>query len=671
MFLNDPNLLIARCGCQQNLGLEPVDQGPYTCCEDCPDAPCLYSIIFPCRIVDPATGEPLLEKCTLLRKDCIVGCGWSSRWKMATADDVTTDFPLLSPTDCRLAWCGEGVAGCDGCDDLPDCIDMEVTSLTGGFVNPDLCYDCIGEDEPLECDSGDRTDFVDRLPRKVRLRRIGSSCSYDGQLFCWSLIAGDRLDWESSVIDFRLTITPTGSQIQAVQWFGNAATLWFDNPLGAASDNLTLACTVGGNPVGSGLTSTIDGFAFSVSGWNLGTSPYPGVPTSGFAATLHEVPDCGISDDGSSDVSSIDTGKVKISVGSIPCHWPDPIPELSEGEVVPADDDPDQFKKWTLSHDETVSTLTLTTRDDRTAVYTADRSAIVADCRDPITYHQQSADSGLEKLPLALCVVPIESRPKIVCETAEDQCGCCEKGDDLPYRVYLVGCENIVSTASGIATRITDADDLPCGVAWPSSAPCGVFPILLGGAESCGDWTGAVLLLAYCTGNTYAIDVYCYDGETECWVYQGAATITFYECRCGGPLFAMTLPPLDCCCAAGCPSDPATDFPSGTVTLSSTCADLDGCDVTVTYLMGAWTGVATCGGLSVFISVSCGGDGTGWQLVIGISGCGIPNNDNGYTTELDEVAKTLTAVWDDFVVAASDAGCCGGVDITVGAVFAI
>lgn len=568
MLFVDLDKTFAVCGCQDNLNLEAVSQGPYTCCDDCPDAPCLYSIISACRVLDATTGEPLLERCTLLRKDCIVGCNWSSRWKMDDTDDVTTDAPLLTPTDCTFSWCRDAVAACDDCDDLPDCIDMEITALSGGFVNADLCLNCIGELEAADCDWDDQTDFADNLPLTVRLRRLGSTCTYDGFLFCWTLLTGGALGDESSVIEFRLTITPTGSTITAFQWVGTSAPNT-QQILGDASDELTLACTVDGNPVGGGLASTIEGFTIDVDGWNVGANPYPGAASSGFEATLHEVADCGISDDGSFDVSSIDTGQIKIGVGSIPCHWPDPIPEIVDDVVVPADDDPDQFKKWTLSHGSTTSTLTFTGRDDRTAVYTADRSALSVDCRDPITFTQQSADSGLERLPLQLCVVPIESRPKITCDDAESQCGCCDKGDDLPYRVYITGCDNIVSTASGVAGRVSDAGLLPCGVSWPSSAPCGVFPVTLGGASSCGDWTGAVLLLFYCDGDSYAIDVYCYDGVEECWVSQGAATITFYECRCGGPLFAFTLPELDCCCGGGCEEcDNLNSDPKPTLTIS-------------------------------------------------------------------------------------------------------
>lgn len=656
MFLNDPNLLIARCGCQQSLGLEPVDQGPYTCCQDCPDAPCLYSIIYPCRIVDPATGEPLLEKCTLLRKDCIVGCGWSSRWRMEDPESVTTDVPVLNALECMLRACrDEDPPNCGDCDDLPDCIDLELTELRGGFLNTGdipVCYaDCIDAVYYTECDGtigvvgeAGTVDFEDLLPKMIRLRRIGSSCRYIGYFSCVSTHTVPS-DCPYSAIGFALTIRPWGSQIQVVQEIGTCWQSITVSFVANAFGDLNLACTVGGEPVGEGLTSTIEGYAISVDGWNTDLPPY--AIDGGFSATLREVPDCGISDDGSSDVSSIDTGKVKISVGSIPCHWPDPIPELSDGEVVPAEDDPDQFKKWTLAHGETVSTLTLTTRDDRTAVYTADRSAIVADCRDPITYHQQSADSGLEKLPLALCVVPIESRPKIVCETPEDQCGCCEKGDDLPYRIYLTGCDNIVSTAEGVSERITDEEDLPCGVSWPSSAPCGVFPVILGGAESCGDWTGAVLLLFYCTGSTYAIDVYCYDGEAECWVYQGAATITFYECRCGGPLFAFTLPPLDCCCGT-CPT--IGDYPNLTLDLVSDCAAFD-CEVPLAGVSGSiWdTNGAGCVPQAI---LTCS-EGV-WVLQPNVSCTGLPNL-VGSVTSLSPLIITFPQVsWNDVD------NCCGG-----------
>ena len=76
--------VLNRCGCPaERLGLDGVEEGPWTCCPDCGDAPMVYVILSACNYRMPS-GELLLPKgCTALVKDCIRGCDYSSRWSMA------------------------------------------------------------------------------------------------------------------------------------------------------------------------------------------------------------------------------------------------------------------------------------------------------------------------------------------------------------------------------------------------------------------------------------------------------------------------------------------------------------------------------------------------------------------------------------------------------------
>jgi hypothetical protein len=160
-------------------------------------------------------------------------------------------------------------------------------------------------------------------------------------------------------------------------------------------------------------------------------------------------------------------------------------------------------------------------------------------------------------LPKSICVVAVDDpgADDNPCDTHEDRCACNDFtiGDSVTFNIVVTGCEGYTFPSTINLTRYKDPDALPCGVEYPASDPCGVFIGELSTGDGCeneaGTWSGAVLLMFWCDGDTYNITAYCYDTELECWVEQGNATITELELTCDGTVYVeFTLPDMDCCC---------------------------------------------------------------------------------------------------------------------------
>ena len=85
------NKLMNRCGCpDKRLYMKGVDNGPWTCCESCGDAPCQFVIVSNCaRYLPGGHNDPNVQEdreillpsgCLYLLKDCLNGCTWSARF---------------------------------------------------------------------------------------------------------------------------------------------------------------------------------------------------------------------------------------------------------------------------------------------------------------------------------------------------------------------------------------------------------------------------------------------------------------------------------------------------------------------------------------------------------------------------------------------------------------
>jgi hypothetical protein len=233
---------------------------------------------------------------------------------------------------------------------------------------------------------------------------------------------------------------------------------------------------------------------------------------------------------------------------------------------------------------------------------------------DPVGY------ADFPMLPKSICVVALDDPGTTAnpCDDQESRCACCDFfGDQGQISLTITGCQS-----NGTQLLLLDravCATLPCGIPahCPTTNPCKVFwgTFSLGETGCTGDdaqdWTGSASLLVWCEPGAdppYKAKAFCYDGNTNCWVFQGDVNIGDYMCDCGTPTLWVTLPTMDCCC----PGDvvgPCCDYDS----LPATGTISDG-TLSYTITKGATPGglttytiaVATlCGFLSTAISVTC------------------------------------------------------------------
>lgn len=204
-------------------------------------------------------------------------------------------------------------------------------------------------------------------------------------------------------------------------------------------------------------------------------------------------------------------------------------------------------------------------------------------------------------LPSHICVKAHNVGIPKVCDTNADQCNCCDNGEDTAiFGVSLsTECARLEGCNAIASTRVRDAVAFEAtypGASYPGSAPCGVWPFTVGDGDGCVSesvsWGGSVLIVVYCTGSTYAGDVYCFNAELEEWVFQGNLDVTDFRCldncerfTCAGNeyvicctwVIAATLPEIDCCCPEGVETD------CGTIPTVITVSDGMGGTITLTY----------------------------------------------------------------------------------------
>lgn len=221
----------------------------------------------------------------------------------------------------------------------------------------------------------------------------------------------------------------------------------------------------------------------------------------------------------------------------------------------------------------------------------------------------------------------------IKCETRQQACRCCDNGQDsIPFVVVIDGCGTFAGRYEFDAVRYKSPTALPTGVSYPATNPCGVFWGTLSAGDGCtangATWSGSLGLLSWCDGTDaeipWHVEVFCYDTYLGAWVSQGEATVTSYECRCSGPYFGFTLPPLDCCCDGGGELIPTDCCPDGipstlTFAIDSACTEIDGVTATLTYDgINSWRGetaTITCPMLPDFtIEVRLYCSGTDWYI---------------------------------------------------------
>lgn len=209
------------------------------------------------------------------------------------------------------------------------------------------------------------------------------------------------------------------------------------------------------------------------------------------------------------------------------------------------------FVKWRLTAiDTTTASLVCTTRDGNTATYLCTDWS----CTEERSFTRSARTAGLQGIPPVLCVAPVNRSPTLVCDTIEDQCACCDYDFDVgTLFLRITGCSGFNGYHEVPIGRICAAEDLPCGVTYPTPAPCCVFAgSITSSADGCDE---SIYLIVWCDGTTYHVEAYCPDPNNPgCWVSQGEATVSLYECRCAGPYIEFEMPPTDCCCDSVVPS---------------------------------------------------------------------------------------------------------------------
>lgn len=672
-----------RCGCNNAaLQIPNVTGSDRLCCDACVGtaSTCTYSIMSDCDIYDG--DELVLQKCTLLIKDCITGCTWSSRFQgydpagtTTLVDDLpitaaTVSIPLVQTTYCNTDICNrfvETVENCIGCE--YDCLILQIDDLTGF---PEEILNFCNDSYP---------------PITIRLVKTGCS-TYEGAFCCDAstdipvcVIGRVRFEPSYTVLsvivenpaDYRDSVCMTRF-LSGVSCYsgtaGTAPTQISDTPYSfdiGADDWDTLRTGFYCN----GLFNYVVRQAPSMSG-SLSAPDSCYVGTAGIVATRN--------------ISS----NVQIAYDFSSCHWEEQHeqggpcgviewasgkcgqvpPRLDRGYTgtagtasIPA------FMKWimTLSDGNPGVSASLLYRS--LEGYSATYSGAAGSCTEKINFSRSTVDSPIKYMPLNLCVVPIETAPPSVCNTPDTQCTCCEDGDDMRLWVCIDACDPYGGCFDDLrSTRVAAGTYVDCGIASPDSsqAPCGFFPFTLGDVTD-PTCPVAAKLIVYCNGTDYTIDVYCYDGNTNCWVSQGSATVTNYECTCYGPYFEFALPSLDCCCPAICPTAEEAEefFPELTITLSSTCADFDGCTGTLTYNMGSWSGNIACGPHTVTIAYLCPD-----ALFITGFPCNDLNPRSGTLDEMDTSTPALTATFPDAPFP-DDGTCCSTSGFDLGAVITL
>lgn len=206
------------------------------------------------------------------------------------------------------------------------------------------------------------------------------------------------------------------------------------------------------------------------------------------------------------------------------------------------------------------------------------------DCAGPNTLTLVTGDADVPTLPKKICIVPVDlprsggCNPDIPCEygTTAERCACC---DDC--------CPCIPATT--VVTCGEDEETCSTPFCGPARAMNGTPADGMTRSQICTFFGHSIELVIGCVGGEWVMDVYCDN------VYEGPGTFTLLNCCPFSFEYSFPLTCLPDCTGGGggggsttpcCPDAPA-DL---TVTLTSTCPDVNGVSITVSGGSGTWTG---------------------------------------------------------------------------------
>lgn len=460
----------------------------------CDTVPCHYLVQFECNYYAPIPDrtdakEPIAEPCLALKKDCVQGATWSSRWAGGFVDAALDEPVLPSPPNCF----GCGTTGCSCCPNV-ECFRLHIESLN--LLS---------------------TTYTDL---DITLRHVGN-CTYYG---CYSFSTFDNEcvdphDSGSVTVD----LWCIGNGVWRIRFnFGSQQSAGGPCMAALAEQDFAVSCD-------SQTDIVID------------LSSEFGEGLCKFSGSLTPI-DCPGESSGDGIV---------VSFPDSCCHWGDdnlywePLADYVDNCEDASNPDGTCFQKWVLAiTSTTLATLTLTTRSGKVCIYTC--TNVVCDGRS--TFTLTTRDPDIYGLPACVCVVAVETdKDDTTCADGSQEC---VTGIDWDCgSIFYI---SICDQPAELVPMARDAA-LPCGVTTPSGYICGWFWGTYGLGDNACDGFSSLGFMVYPTGEcTWSIDVYCYDTGAACWVFQSTVA-TSGGCECSGIYFTFTLPAMDCvCCEGGC-----------------------------------------------------------------------------------------------------------------------
>lgn len=580
------------CDCLNEVDddIEGVHPGRCDACTDSyHEALCAYTAYFECAYyAQDGTYEKLTEPCVVLKKDCLFGCTYSSRWS-CPGGDVRQDTPWIQRTDCNIVVDGGTGASCTFC--TSGCFAALITAIS----IPDACEDIR---ETIENGIAESGGFLVNLPFNVGGPR---GCEWKGirglygigngaPTFQLILSVDEDGNWNLQVV------YPTAG-CEVVQRIFTTHTL----PV------YDFNCT------SPGTMELTDGEITLTIQWTATTNCQPtsgGVLTNFNACTWAEDP-CGGPDSCSQDA------------------------EPAEAYDTYYDRSDDCFTKWRLDISAAPSaTLTGTMRTGKTAIYVTNQFQ----CYEHTTFTLQEKDPAFIGIPACLCVRPVNSPFGGCANSGNDAC-CDSGGQVINVNLTVFNCDNEL-VFQGFHPFVRGMP-LPCGVGNPfPEDPCLYFVAQIPVDAGCAEWGPDLFVVMYCSANTpaegvpnpcgpgdpggpfqYNFTVYCFNVAEDCWEEQDSQCHSF-ECTCLGPNPPELSLTKTCCCEACCPCETeggklveiTVACPGGTVTTLSlnSSPNAGECQFNVEDNNGA--------GCSITGAVTCNPE---WNAAIsGDTGCG-------------------------------------------------
>lgn len=628
-------------------------------CEHCNggyrDSVCAYVAHFECNYYSQnATRERIAEPCVVLRKDCILGCTYSSRWACPSSNPIQ-DTQVLQWDGCTLLGNPAAALSCAGCEQLTGCITGVITALTLPTDANNTCPVLNGAEDP---------------PIDIALRYYGNQVVTEstGVPPLNEPVYPNSCMWSGTAI-----VRNTGMEMYRMPLFLDR----FEDGSWRMRIYIRVNFSGGFETACSG-PENLEDLRLNFARYDIDL-PYLDCDLSTFTDIDHT--------DGEFHVTITDWAVQNpcpvfpqialpggCTWGQATCAGDDTCDQSQEAQV-PYDDYADAvdscYTKWRMTiTSETTAELDLLTREGYFAHYVCNDFQ----CRARSTFkrHGTAYDAATNPdgnyspetigLPPCVCVSPLSFIDSICNESGFDTC-CDSGGTTLPVHINSVRvCPDGDPILEDEWVDFIRGIDLPCGVPNPTPYnPCLYFGTYITSDQDCAEWGPSLFVLMMCgryaeeygfssppgtcatvdgQEQYYAFKVYCLNADTGCYE-EAAAYDVCYVCQCQGPDPADLTIEVDCCCPVTCGCDP---------TPPTTLYADDGTTVAELTWVGPdyWAGTAPSG------FAGCLNDPVGIELIC--------NGGSTYTLQMEaDVCDSSDADdCDPFSITFAPSGCCGG-----------